>query len=456
MHRIQRKGGKIYVEGVSLEALADRHGTPLYVYSAGTILDHYRRLRGVLRALDPLVCYSVKANSNLAILSLLARAGSGFDVVSAGELERVRKAGGKPAKCVFAGVGKTEEEIEAGLRAGVKAFHVESEEELHTIAMVAGRKKGRRAPVALRVNPDVAAGGHAKITTGTYANKFGIPFEQVAAIYRDASGDRRLHLRGIQMHIGSQITQAAPFRAAVRKMVPLVARLRDRHGLEYFDIGGGVGIVYQDALASGRDGWWRTPKAQRFLTLNEYAVSLVSLLRELRMQILLEPGRFSDYCPNGLQAEGKPRIASVVCGVTASLALVTAAAHSGADAILVHHGWFWRGDDPRVIGPRRRRLATLLAHDISLFAYHLPLDVHPEFGNNVQLARRMGWPDGEAFGKDGLLRMAELDSPGTEPLGAAGLAASLHSTLGREPLLVGDLSRPIRRISMRPSDQRRW
>jgi len=292
MHRIQRKGGKLYVEGVGVEALADRHGTPLYVYSSGTILDHYRRLRGVLRALNPLICYSVKANSNLAILSLLARAGSGFDVVSGGELERVRKAGGKPSKCVFAGVGKTEEEIEAGLRAGVKAFHVESEEELHAIAMVAGRKKGRRAPVALRVNPDVAAGGHAKITTGTYANKFGIPFEQVAAIYRGASGDRRLQLRGIQMHIGSQITQAAPFRAAVRKMVPLVARLRDRHGLEYFDIGGGVGIVYQDALASGQQGWWRTPKAQRFMTLNDYAVSLVSLLRELKMQILLEPGRF--------------------------------------------------------------------------------------------------------------------------------------------------------------------
>ena len=148
MHRIQRKGGKIFVEGVSLEALADRHGTPLYVYSAGTILDHYRRLRGVLRALDPLVCYSVKANSNLAILNLLARAGSGFDVVSGGELERVRKAGGKASQCVFAGVGKTEEEIEAGLRAGVKAFHVESEEELQAIAAVAARKKGRWAPVA--------------------------------------------------------------------------------------------------------------------------------------------------------------------------------------------------------------------------------------------------------------------------------------------------------------------
>jgi dinuclear metal center YbgI/SA1388 family protein len=162
---------------------------------------------------------------------------------------------------------------------------------------------------------------------------------------------------------------------------------------------------------------------------------------------LLDARRFADYCPNGLQVEGAPQINRVVCGVTASLALVEAAVREGAQAVLVHHGWFWRGDDPRVIGPRRRRLATLLAHDISLFAYHLPLDVHPEFGNNVQLARRMGWPDGEAFGKDGLLRMAELDSPGTEPLGAAGLAASLHSTLGREPLLVGDLSRPIRRIA---------
>ena len=292
MHRIQRKGGKLCVEGVSVDALADRHGTPLYVYSAGTILDHYRRLRSVLRALNPLVCYSVKANSNLAILCLLARAGSGFDVVSGGELERVRKAGGKASKCVFAGVGKTEEEIEAGLRAGVKAFHVESEEELQAIAAVAARKKGRWAPVALRVNPDVAAGGHAKITTGTYANKFGIPFEEVAAIYRRAAGNRYLRLRGIQMHIGSQITQAAPFRAAVRKMVPLVARLRDRYGIDYFDIGGGVGIVYQDALASGQQGWWKTSKASRFMTLNEYAVSLVSLLRELRMQILLEPGRF--------------------------------------------------------------------------------------------------------------------------------------------------------------------
>jgi len=292
MHRFQRKGGKLYAEGVSLDGLVDRLGTPLYVYSAGTILDHYRRLRGAMRAVDPLICYSVKANSNLAVLSLLAKAGSGFDVVSGGELERVRKAGGKASKCVFAGVGKTDEEIEAGLRHGVKAFHVESEEELERIAWVAGRKKGRSAPVSLRVNPDVEAGGHAKITTGTYANKFGIPFEQVAGAYRRYSEDKRLKLVGIQMHIGSQITRSAPFRAAVRKMIPLVERLRDRHGLEYFDLGGGVGIVYEDALASGRDGWWNTRKSERAMTLTDYATSVVPMLRNLKMQILLEPGRF--------------------------------------------------------------------------------------------------------------------------------------------------------------------
>ena len=292
MHRFQRKGGKLYAEGVSLNGLADRCGTPLYVYSAGTISDHYQGLRRALRAVDPLICYSVKANSNLAILSLLARLGSGFDVVSGGELERVQQAGGQPAKCVFAGVGKTDEEIELGLRYGVKAFHVESEEEMDRIAMVAGRKARRRAPIALRVNPDIAAGGHAKITTGTYANKFGIPFEEVVSIYRRAGKDRRLCLRGVQMHIGSQITQGAPFRAAVRKMIPLVKQLRREHGLEYFDIGGGVGIVYEDALASGRQGWWKTRQAQKAIPLSEYADSVVPLLKDLKMKILLEPGRF--------------------------------------------------------------------------------------------------------------------------------------------------------------------
>jgi dinuclear metal center YbgI/SA1388 family protein len=158
---------------------------------------------------------------------------------------------------------------------------------------------------------------------------------------------------------------------------------------------------------------------------------------------LLQPQRFSDYCPNGLQVEGSERIRTVVCGVTASLALVQAAADAGAQALLVHHGWFWRGEDPRVLGPRRQRLASLLANRINLFAYHLPLDVHPEVGNNSALARIMDWPQGESCGRDGLLRLAPLEIP----LESAALAASLRTRLGREPLMVGELTRPIRRLA---------
>jgi dinuclear metal center YbgI/SA1388 family protein len=158
---------------------------------------------------------------------------------------------------------------------------------------------------------------------------------------------------------------------------------------------------------------------------------------------LLEARRFDDYCPNGLQVEGEPDVRHLVTGVTASLALVRAAAARGAQAILVHHGWFWRGEDPRVVATKRERLATLLAHGIGLYAYHLPLDVHPELGNNVQLARRLGWPDGDAFGRDGLMRIAELPVP----VDASALAARLRGVLEREPLLVGELARPIRRVA---------
>jgi dinuclear metal center YbgI/SA1388 family protein len=158
---------------------------------------------------------------------------------------------------------------------------------------------------------------------------------------------------------------------------------------------------------------------------------------------LLLTRQFDDYCPNGLQVEGDERITRVVCGVTASLALVRAAAARGAQAVLVHHGWFWRGDDPRVLGPRRERMAVVLAHGISLFGYHLPLDVHPELGNNVQLARVMGWPEGETVGRDGLLRVADLAAP----LSADALEAGLAARLDRMPLLVGARERPIRRLA---------
>jgi len=158
---------------------------------------------------------------------------------------------------------------------------------------------------------------------------------------------------------------------------------------------------------------------------------------------LLQVGRFSDYCPNGLQVEGNDRISRLVCGVSASRDFVQAAARAGAQAVLVHHGWFWRGEDPRVIGVRRQRLASLIAQDMNLFAYHLPLDAHPEVGNNVALARRLGWPEGEAFGRDGLLRMARLPTP----LAAGALQGLLRRRLGRAPLLVGDLSRPVRQLA---------
>jgi len=158
---------------------------------------------------------------------------------------------------------------------------------------------------------------------------------------------------------------------------------------------------------------------------------------------LLLTRTFDDYCPNGLQVEGDDRVTRVVCGVTASLALVRAAAARGAQAVLVHHGWFWRGDDPRMLGPRRERMAMVLAHGISLFGYHLPLDVHPELGNNVQLARVMGWPAGDPVGRDGLLRVADLPSA----LSADALEASLADRLQRPPLLVGAQDRPIRRLA---------
>ena len=242
--------------------------------------------------MDHLICYAMKANSNLAILALLAKEGSGFDLVSGGELYRVQQAGGDPAKCTFAGVGKTREEIEMALRVGIYCFNVESEAELVFINEVAKKLK-KVAPVAVRVNPNIDAKTHSKITTGTYANKFGIAFEEIEALYARAAKLKYLRLRGIQMHIGSQITDAAPFAAAARKMAPLVERLHARYKLEFFDIGGGLGIVYTPALASGAPSWWKQPK--RPLTPALYAEKVLPVLKPLAAQglrILIEPGRF--------------------------------------------------------------------------------------------------------------------------------------------------------------------
>jgi diaminopimelate decarboxylase len=291
MHDFRYVDGRLCCEGVAVEALVRQHGTPLYVYSRHTLADHFQTLHRALAPLDHLICYAAKANSNLAVLRTFAGLGGGFDIVSAGELRRILAAGGDPRRCVFAGVGKTEEEIAFALRQGIYCFNAESEPELQRISRVAARLR-KTAPVAVRVNPNVAAGTHHKITTGTYENKFGIAFEQIEGVYARAARLGHLRLRGLQMHIGSQLTEVRPFELAVRKVAPLVAKLQQRHALEFFSIGGGLGIVYQPALASGQARWWRGPAARRILTPASYAARLVPLLRPLGLRILVEPGRF--------------------------------------------------------------------------------------------------------------------------------------------------------------------
>jgi diaminopimelate decarboxylase len=291
MHGFRYVGKKLYCEGVAVETLAKKFGTPLYVYSQGTLTDHFQKLDRALAPLDHLVCFAMKSNSNLAVLRVITNLGGGFDIVSGGELRRVIAAGGDPRQCIFAGVGKTEEEIAFALKQGVYSFNAESEPELMRINRVAARLK-KIAPVAVRVNPGVDAHTHAKITTGTYENKFGIAFEKVEGVYARASKLKNLRLRGFQMHIGSQITAVHPFEEAVRKVLPLVKRLKDRHDLEFLSIGGGLGIVYQPALASGSAQWWKSAEARNILTPQKYADRLVPLLKPLGLRILMEPGRF--------------------------------------------------------------------------------------------------------------------------------------------------------------------
>jgi len=291
MHDFRYVGNRLFCEGVAVESLARKCGTPLYIYSQRTLTEHFRKLDAAMSPVNHLVCFSVKSNSNRSALRALANLGSGFDIVSGGELQRVIVAGGDPRRCVFAGVGKTEDEIEFALRQGIYSFNAESEPELQRINRVAARLK-KIAPIAVRVNPGVDACTHAKITTGTYENKFGIQFERVEGVYARASKLKNLRLRGLQMHIGSQITEATPFEQAVRKVLPLLKRLQEKFPLEFFNVGGGLGIVYQPALASGAAAWWKTSAAKNILTPQKYAGRLVPLLQPLRLKILIEPGRF--------------------------------------------------------------------------------------------------------------------------------------------------------------------
>jgi diaminopimelate decarboxylase len=292
VHSFHYRDGKLCCEDVDLARVAEEFGTPLYIYSAGTILDHYQRLDCALSELDHLICYAVKANSNRAILKLLADAGAGFDIVSGGELLRVLAPGGEASKCTFAGVGKSREEIEYALEQGVYSFNVESEAELEYIDRIAS-EKNLRAPVAFRVNPDVGAATHEYISTGKSENKFGIPLSRIADVYERAAKMRKIDIVGVQMHIGSQITEAAPFAEAIKKVTPLVRDLKNKYRIKFFSIGGGMGIIYRHALESGSGKWWHKQDAEpSAFSVRDYADAIVPPLRDLGLRILVEPGRF--------------------------------------------------------------------------------------------------------------------------------------------------------------------
>ena len=291
MHKFRYVRNQLHCENISIRSLAKKHGTPLYVYSSQTLIDNFNRLHKSVAPLDHLICFAMKSNSNLGVINTLATMESGFDTVSGGEIQRVIAAGGDPRKCVFAGVGKTEDEISFALSKNIYCFNVESEPELTRINQIANKLK-KKAPIAIRVNPNVDAKTHKKITTGTYENKFGIAYEKIAAVYARANKLKNIKLRGLQMHIGSQLTQVKPFEEAVRKVAPMAAKLKTKYGIEFLSIGGGIGIMYEDALASGDPKWWKRKEAKNILTPEKYADTLVPLLKPLGLKVLLEPGRF--------------------------------------------------------------------------------------------------------------------------------------------------------------------
>jgi len=270
----------LHCEGISLTRLAEKYGTPLYVYSSTSIDERLQELNRAFRDVPHTICYSVKANSNLSLLRLLAKRGCGFDVVSGGELERLLVADRKATKkVVFSGVGKTREELTAALKVGILLFNVESESELWALAECAGRLH-KTAPIALRVNPDVAAETHPYISTGLHKHKFGVPIRDARALYAKASATRYLKVRGVSVHIGSQITDPRPFGEAIARVGDLVRELRaDGHTIDYVDAGGGLGISYEGRQYDFSD------------QADSYAAALAGPMHELNAHLLLEPGR---------------------------------------------------------------------------------------------------------------------------------------------------------------------
>ncbi|MEX0605095.1 MAG: diaminopimelate decarboxylase [Marinobacter sp.] len=270
------RDGQLYAEDVPVADIAERFGTPAYVYSRATLERHYRAYDEALSGRPHLVCYAVKANSNLAVLNVLARLGAGFDIVSAGELERVLRAGGNPARVVFSGVGKQPWEMRRALEVGVRCFNVESDTELDRLNDIAGQL-GVRAPVSLRVNPDVDAGTHPYISTGLKENKFGIDIDEAPAVYARAASLPNLEVVGVDCHIGSQLTTVTPFLDALDRVLALIDRLAaEGIVIRHLDMGGGLGVTYNDEAP---------PQPA------DYVTALSERLGDRTLELIMEPGR---------------------------------------------------------------------------------------------------------------------------------------------------------------------
>ncbi|MFA4989482.1 MAG: diaminopimelate decarboxylase [Candidatus Omnitrophota bacterium] len=277
MHEFKYRRNNLYCENVRVEDLAKRFGTPLYVYSYQTLVGHFLKLKTAFREINPLICYSVKANSNLALLRVLVNEGAGLDIVSGGELSRALKAGCSLKKIVYASVGKTDYEIEEAIKLGILFFNVESFPELKNIQHIARRLK-KRVNVALRINPDVEPKTHKYITTGKLTNKFGIDFKTAKKIIFLARGFSHVRIAGLHIHIGSQITAPEPFVAAIGKAVKFISGLKKEGiGLEYLNIGGGLGIIYDKEMPQ---------------TAAKFADRVLPLLKKSGLKIIMEPGRF--------------------------------------------------------------------------------------------------------------------------------------------------------------------
>jgi diaminopimelate decarboxylase len=270
------QNNSLFAEDCDVAKLAKTHGTPLYIYSRATLERHWHAFNNAVADHPHLICYAVKANSNLAVLNVLARLGSGFDIVSGGELSRVLQAGGDPKKVVFSGVGKTVAEMEQALNIGIYCFNVESSAELEQLNEVASRL-GKVAPVSLRINPDVDAGTHPYISTGLKENKFGIAMEEAEVVFARAAELAHLHVKGVDCHIGSQLTEIKPFLDAMDRMLALIDRLGEQGiQIEHFDVGGGLGVTYNSETPPHPDA---------------YAAALLERLNGRKLKLIFEPGR---------------------------------------------------------------------------------------------------------------------------------------------------------------------